>query len=279
MKLVNSSGYDYQANLFRNAIDNECMDIWQRGTSLMVTDMSFGPDRWCILLPDGVTARVEKDASMHCSALKIASIEPIDVGIFQIMDTVDSKKFTGLGASVSFAASGTGEMVGSAILRWTGTPNAPFLDPITNWSSLSLEEGWYMASDHVSLSPLEEEWKTVIPDGATVVGDNRNIAVLIFGQQITELCITHVQMYLGDSDMPFSPTPYYDELLNCMRYFEVTKYPALSGFFPYQSLKSMLPDIELDDPDIEIVSVYTHGFVVSGVTREFTATITSEIGG
>jgi hypothetical protein len=219
-----------------NALINGGFDFFQRtapGTLTAVDDDAYGPDRWNILTQTASVQiqRVAGDVySVNAGRIKQNQASAQRMGLLQIVEAVDSKRFRGktaiFQARVKCSAS---QAIRIAILEWTGTADAVTSDVVKDWTSATYTvDNFFLATGLTitavaAVTPGADTW-TAISVSGTVSASCNNIIAFIWTEataaQNVTLDVTESGLYFGSVVRSWNPRPVAHELAMCQRYYE-----------------------------------------------------------
>lgn len=219
--------------LYRNAIINGNMDIWQRGSSFVAganNDDVYTADRWN-LISDGNDAvdvsreATEKpDGSMY--SMKFDTETAKRYGVVQIIENIDTKKLDNKTVSLSFMAKTTSSQVGAlraAVLTWGSTADAVTSDVVGTWDATpTWATNWTQENTPSDIS-ITDSWATYKIEGISIDSDTvNNIAVVIWTPNEETIgdvwYLSQVQLNEGSMALQYQPKTHSQELIDCQRY-------------------------------------------------------------
>lgn len=223
-------------SMYRNALINGSMDIWQRATTFTTpNDDTFGPDRWNFLVDGNGAWTFTRDTdvptgdftySLKCTNVTLNK----QCGIVQILENVDSEKLQGKKASLSFYAKTTGTEIGNlraTVLSWDSTANSVTSDVVGTWAGAGTDPTWatnWTAEVAGSNKALTASWQRFTIENISLdTSDINNIAVVIWVDDTTisandDFWVTGVQLNEGEVATKWQPRHYITELMLSQRY-------------------------------------------------------------
>jgi hypothetical protein len=218
-----------------NALINGGFDFFQRtapGTLTAVADDAYGPDRWN-LLTQTASVQIQRVAgdvySVNAGRMKQNQASAQRMGLLQIVEAVDSKRFRGktaiFQARVKCSAS---QAIRIAILEWTGTADSVTSDVVKDWTSATYTvDNFFLATGLTitavaAVTPDADTW-TAISVSGTVSASCNNIIAFIWTEataaQNVTLDVTESGLYFGSVVRSWNPRPVAHELALCQKYF------------------------------------------------------------
>jgi hypothetical protein len=223
-----------------NELINGEFALWQEASSIDSTttpannDDTYICDQWILLSDGNDVVDVSRGSTSPPTGSKYflhSEVETINkkFGFFQPIENLDSLKYTGEKASLSFQVKGTLDNCRAAIISWDGTAdtitsdivsawNAEGTDPtlVTNWtyentpSNIALTTSW-----------VEHKIENVSIDTSGMT----NIGIFIWaddtdGALSETLEIGKVKLELNSVCTKFIPLPFFEEVKKCQRFFE-----------------------------------------------------------
>jgi len=255
-------------NVSDNLIINGGFGVAQRGVGPFVStstppnsDGEYLLDRW-ILLSDGnnvvsVDREILPTAVTAFGAFAVCKMTVLTgtrkFGIFQPIESFDSKKCRGGKLSLSFDArkltGAPATQLRAGVVSWgTGTADVITSDIVSAWNafgtnpSIAAGTGWTFLGDApVALTDLTDTYQRFKIENITVPSTAcNNLGVFIWIETDIGvgdgIYIGNVQLELGEHSTPFRARRYVEELAECQRFFEriggvtATTYVG-SGFF------------------------------------------------
>lgn len=215
-------------SLFRQALINGNLDVWQRGTSIaMTTANAYSADRWYV---ETATAGTDKtisrqdgtgvEGSRYCA--RVAMVQDVDelLTLSQALETQDSIMFRGKKLTLSFYARGGAEFVAD---------NATLVCKIVTGKGTDQKVlSFTTSADAVSENKtLTTGWqKFTLTTTAAIASDITQIGVSFAfthagaGVTTNYFEVTQVQLCEGDVALPFQPKSFADELRAAQRYYQ-----------------------------------------------------------
>jgi hypothetical protein len=221
-----------------NFLTNGNMQVWQRNTSATPNDDVYsGADRWNFLAEANASWTVARDTDAPVGSqysMKLSNVTANNqCAIVQFLENLDTKQLDDGVVSLSFYAKTTGTEIGNiraAILTWGSTADSVTSDVIGTWAQNGTNPTWaanWTMENTPSNLALTSSWQrftieNVAIDTATV----NNLAVVIWVDDGTitsgdDLWISQVQLNLGSEAAAFQHQTHAEEMLRCMRYYEV----------------------------------------------------------
>lgn len=225
------------SGIFRNAIINGNMDIWQRGTTFTAattpanSDDTYLTDRWILLAAGADTVDISRstdkpDGSSYSMKLDVQTSARF--GICQILENKDVLKLDNKRVSFSFAAKTESSEITTlrvAILTWGSTADSVTSDVVGTWgATITPAANWTLENTPEDIT-ITNSWATykvenVSIDTATV----NNLAVLIYTPSAESIndtfYLSQVQLNEGTRALDYKPKSFLEELQACKRYYQ-----------------------------------------------------------
>lgn len=217
----------------RNAIINGAMNVWQRGTTFAITQLStITADRWTSYIAtagsgSGTTVDRVAGTDSFRYALRhtrtLASVDTNPRGFIYNMPTEDAKQLAGKQVTLSFYArkgSGWAATLATRINYGTGTDQTTTLYRPETWTGF----GELGNVNHTTLSTSWQRFsRTVtIPAGATQIAIDFRWTATGVGAANEWLDITGVLLHAGASALEYPHQTFSRELRRCQRFYTKT---------------------------------------------------------
>lgn len=235
-----------RTDLYRQALINGNMDVWQRGTSFTPNDDTFTADRWNTLTESNgawtISRSTDAPTGSKYSMKFVNGSANVQTALVYIMESEEAITMRGQTVSLSFYAKTTSSGIGTlraTVLSWTGTEDSVTSDVIGTWASDGTDPTWaasWTAEVAGSDLDLTDSWARYTVEGISLdTSSFNNLAVVIWVDDGTitstdEWYISQVQLNVGSTALEFVPFKFADELIRCERYyrksFEYSTAPA-----------------------------------------------------
>lgn len=204
----------------RQAIINGNFDIWQRGTSFAgVTALSYTADRW-VFAPSGGTATISRQTftvgqtdvpnnPTYYLRLQCTSAND-NVGMTQRIEDVSTFASQTITASF-YVKADSNRTLSCRFVQYFGSGGSADVPVAAQTSSVTTS--WQRVSFTFDIPSIS---------GKTV-GAGSHIYIYIYNaaNETFTFDLSSVQVNLGSVALPFCPKTYQQELLDCMRYYQV----------------------------------------------------------
>ncbi len=229
-KLASDVQNSFGADLFRNALINGNMDIWQRTTNLVNPSSkltAYAADRWHLsrtAYETGLAASRQDGTGVAGSryALRVqrtaGNTSTSRMLLIQVVETPNTVLMRGRKWTLSFWArkganftAATGQLEFGMTERTAVDESAETYGGIEQWSAASLTTGWqkFTLSMNTAVQSSTNTFKVVFAyDPSGTAGENDYFE------------ITQVQLNAGDTATPFAAVPFEVELQRCKRYYQ-----------------------------------------------------------
>lgn len=225
---VNADAMFSMMGLYKQAIVNANMDVWQDGSSVTFSGAGYGADMFKVVHNSGSSVTVARDTDVPSNgksqySMKISTV----LGNTQSCDWMyhlegaDAKKFSGQQITFAFdhkESIGAGGSLGS-----TGTVFVVYASALENWSSqevatsttFNVSSSYATASVNLTL-PATSASGYNISNGVRIIVRFTNSSASATLTSYT----TQVRLNIGSFAFPLSPKSYEEELRACQRHYE-----------------------------------------------------------
>jgi len=222
-----------------NDIINPEFNIWQRGTAIDSTtvypndDATYGADRWALLSDGDDIVDYSRGSTSPPTGSKYflhSEVETINkkFGFLQIIENLNSLKYTGEKASLRFQVKGTLDNCRAAIISWDSTADSPTLDIISAWgaegTNPTLVTNWTYENTPADI-PLTTSWVEHKIQGIDIdTSGMTNLAIFIWADDTDgalgeTLQIGKVKLELNSICTKFIPPLFNEDVNGCQRFF------------------------------------------------------------
>lgn len=237
--------------LYRQSLINGAFDVWQRAVTFTPNDDTYTADRWNFLTETNGAWTIARDtdvptASGFSYSAKFTNVTLNNqVALVQILENVDTKKIAGQAVSLSFYAKTSGTEISNlraTVLSWSSTADTVTSDVIATWASDGTDPTWatnWTAEVAGSNKALTSSWQRFTIENVLIdTASTANVAVVIWVDDGTiaandDFWITGVQLNRGTSVAPWTPKPYHQEYVDCLRFCYVPNTVGTTSFIGF----------------------------------------------